>query len=219
VEESVSSDFEAQRERMVKEQIEKRGVKDVKVLQALRRVARHKFVPEQYRSQAYMDCPLPIGAGQTISQPFIVAFMTEILGLNSSKKVLEVGTGSGYQAAILAEICDKVYTIEIIESLGEKARDLLSRLGYSNIHVRIGDGYKGWKESSPFDAIIVTCAPTHIPDPLKDQLTEGGKMIIPVGGARSQELILLVKEKGQLIQRSIFPVRFVPMLKEDRGKY
>jgi protein-L-isoaspartate(D-aspartate) O-methyltransferase len=219
VEESVSSDFEAQRERMVQEQIEKRGVKDVKVLQALRRVARHKFVPEQYRSQAYMDCPLPIGAGQTISQPFIVAFMTEILGLNSSKKVLEVGTGSGYQAAILAEICDKVYTIEIIESLGEKARDLLSRLGYSNIHVRIGDGYKGWKESSPFDAIIVTCAPTHIPDPLKDQLTEGGKMIIPVGGAGSQELILLVKEKGQLIERSIFPVRFVPMLKEDRGKY
>lgn len=219
VEESVSSDFETQRERMVQEQIQKRGVKDTKVLQALRSVERHRFVPEPYRSQAYMDYPLPIGEGQTISQPYIVAFMTELLGLDDSKKVLEIGTGSGYQAAVLAEICDEVYTIEIVESLGIRAANLLSRLGYSNIHVKIGDGYKGWKEFSPFDAIIVTCAPTRIPDPLKEQLAEGGRMVVPVGGEDGQELVLLVKEKGQLVQRTMLPVRFVPMLKENRGRY
>lgn len=213
------SDFKAQRERMVREQMEARGIRNPKVLEALRKVERHRFVPEPYRPQAYMDHPLPIGAGQTISQPYIVALMTEVLNLDSSKKVLEVGTGSGYQAAVLAEICDSVYTIEIIESLGEKAKELLARLGYKNVHVKIGDGYKGWKAFSPFDGIIVTCAPTHIPEPLKEQLAEGGKMVIPVGGRQVQELVLLSKEKGRLVQRSILPVRFVPMLKGNGGTY
>lgn len=213
------SDFKAQRERMVREQMEARGIRNPKVLEALRKVERHRFVPEPYRPQAYMDHPLPIGAGQTISQPYIVALMTEVLNLDSSKKVLEVGTGSGYQAAVLAEICDSVYTIEIIESLGKKAKELLTQLGYKNVHVKIGDGYKGWKAFSPFDGIIVTCAPTHIPEPLKEQLAEGGKMVIPVGGRQVQELVLLSKEKGRLVQRSILPVLFVPMLKGNGGTY
>jgi len=166
-----------------------------------------------------MDYPLPIDEEQTISQPYIVALMTEVLDLDSSSKVLEVGTGSGYQAAVLAEICNSVYTIEIIESLGKKAKALLTQLGYKNVHVKIGDGYKGWKAFSPFDGIIVTCAPTHIPEPLKEQLAEGGKMVIPVGGRQVQELVLLSKEKGRLLQRSILPVRFVPMLKGNGGTY
>ena len=215
----LASDFVVQRERMVREQIEARGIKSPKVLEALRKVERHRFVPKPYRLQAYIDYPLPIGEEQTISQPYIVALMTEALDLDSSSKVLEVGTGSGYQAAVLAEICNSVYTIEIIESLGKKAKTLLTQLGYKNVHVKIGDGYKGWEAFSPFDGIIVTCAPTHIPEPLKEQLAEGGKMVIPVGGRQVQELVLLSKEKGRLIQRSIIPVRFVPMLKGNGGTY
>jgi protein-L-isoaspartate(D-aspartate) O-methyltransferase len=218
-EESFALDFKAQRERMVREQIEARGIKSSEVLDALRKVERHRFVPKRYRLQAYMDYPLPIGAGQTISQPYVVALMTEVLDLDSSKKVLEIGTGSGYQAAVLAEICRGVYTIEIIESLGKKAEGLFSQLGYSNVRVRIGDGYQGWKAFSPFDGIIVTCAPSHIPEPLKEQLAEGGKMVIPVGGRQIQELVLLVKEKGQVKEQSILPVRFVPMLKDGGGVY
>jgi protein-L-isoaspartate(D-aspartate) O-methyltransferase len=209
--------FTARRERMVREQIEARGITDTKVLNALRKVERHRFVPDNLASEAYTDSPLPIGEGQTISQPYIVAFMTQILGLDVTKKVLEVGTGSGYQAAILAEICREVYTVEIIDSLAEQAKQRLSELGYLNIRVKTGDGYQGWKEFAPFDAILVTCAPTHIPDPLKEQLAEGGRMVIPVGERRVQELVLLRKEKGRLIQESVLPVRFVPMLKDKEN--
>lgn len=205
---------------MVKSQIERRGVKDKKVLEAMMKVERHRFVPETQIREAYDDHPLPIGEGQTISQPYIVAFMTEVLDLDPSDRVLEVGTGSGYQAAVLAGICDSVYTIEIIEPLAIRAKKVLSELGYKNIFVKIGDGYEGWKERSPFDAIIVTCAPTHIPQALKDQLAEGGKMIIPVGGEGFvQELVLLIKEKGAIRQKDILPVRFVPMIRDDGSSY
>lgn len=211
--------FAEQREYMVKSQIERRGVENKKVLDAMRKVERHRFVPENFRSAAYADHALPIGEGQTISQPYIVALMTEVLELDDNKKVLEVGTGSGYQAAVLGEICNKVYTIEIIEILGKRAEKLLKELNYKNVHVKVGDGYKGWKEHAPFDAIIVTCAPTHIPQPLKDQLAEGGKMVIPFGEQFSQELVLLTKEKGKIKQQKIIPVRFVPMIDKEHKKY
>ena len=202
------------RERMVKIQIEARGITDENVLSAMRKVERHRFVPPEYQDQAYGDFPLPIGMRQTISQPYIVALMTEVLDLDSTKKVLEIGTGSGYQAAVLAEICDSVYTIEIIDILGKRAEKLLSIMGYTNIKVKIGDGYQGWKEYVPFDAIIVTCAPLQIPQPLKDQLIEGGKMVIPVGMRFAQELVLLTKIKGKIRKTSIIPVRFVPMIRK-----
>jgi protein-L-isoaspartate(D-aspartate) O-methyltransferase len=184
----------------------------------MRRVPRHEFVPRQLRAAAYDDRPLPIGEDQTISQPYIVALMTEVLDLSPGDKVLEVGTGSGYQAAVLAEITDQVFTIEIIESLGNRARQTLARLGYTGVHVRIGDGYLGWEEHAPFDAIIVTCAPDHIPRPLVDQLVEGGRMVIPVGPRYSQELVLVVKEEGEIHQRDIIPVLFVPMTGEGVGR-
>lgn len=214
-----SDEFEKLRATMVKTQIERRGVKDEKVLNAMRKVERHKFVPEQYIEHSYEDRPLPIGEGQTISQPYIVALMTEVLDLDSTKKVLEVGTGSGYQAAVLAEICDSVYTIEIVEILGKRADKLLSELEYKNIKVKVGDGYKGWEEYSPFDGVIVTCAPSHVPQPLIDQMAENGKMVIPVDVAFGQDLILLIKEGGKLKRESIIPVRFVPMTKEDGTEY
>ncbi|HKL09611.1 MAG TPA: protein-L-isoaspartate(D-aspartate) O-methyltransferase, partial [Bacteroidales bacterium] len=154
-----------------------------------------------------------------ISQPYIVALMTETLELNQNMKVLEIGTGSGYQSAILAEIVNEVYTIEIIESLGQKAEELLAHLDYDNIQVKIGDGYKGWSEKAPFDAIIVTCAPTDIPQPLKEQLKEGGRMIIPIGGSIVQELALLEKKAGQLKKKIVAPVRFVPMVRQDGNQY
>ena len=208
--------FDRQRVRMVREQIENRGVKDPDVLAAMREVERHRFVPVEWRHRAYADSPLPIGEGQTISQPYIVALMTEALDLEEDERVLEVGTGSGYQAAVLAEICRNVYTVEINKRLGERAKDLLSTLGYGNIQVKIGDGYKGWKAFSPFDGIIVTCAPTDIPEPLKAQLAEGGKMVIPVGPGSFQELVVLTKTAaGALEKRTIAPVRFVPMIKKD----
>jgi protein-L-isoaspartate(D-aspartate) O-methyltransferase len=211
--------FKELRENMVRTQIISRGISDKSVIEAMRKVERHLFVPEIHIQNAYGDHPLPIGYGQTISQPYIVAFMTEILRLDENSRVLEVGTGSGYQAAILAEICDSVCTIEIVEELGTKAAQLFKKLGYSNIKVKIGDGYEGWAECSPFDAIIVTCAPTHVPDPLKDQLKEGGRMIIPVGERYVQELVLLTKKKGALKQTSVLPVRFVPMVDEDDRIY
>jgi len=205
---------ESQRLKMIHEQIEKRGIKNPQVLNAFRKVKRHLFVPESYRSMAYADRPLPIGKGQTISQPYIVAYMTEALDLKHTDRVLEVGTGSGYQAAILAEICDMVYSIEIIESLGNTAKKLLKKLGYANVFIKIGDGYQGWKAYAPFDAIIVTCAPTQIPGPLEDQLSEGGRMIIPVGEQYVQELILMEKKNGQLRKKKVLPVMFVPMVNE-----
>jgi protein-L-isoaspartate(D-aspartate) O-methyltransferase len=204
---------------MVESQIRARGVKDPKVLDAMTKVARHRFVPGRVIDQAYDDGPLPIGEGQTISQPYIVALMTELLGLGKNDRVLEIGTGSGYQAAVLAEICS-VYTIEINETLGRRAEKLLTELGYRNIRVKIGDGYKGWPEVAPFDGIIVTCAPTRVPAPLKDQLAEGGRMVIPVGdGLWSQDLVLFKKTRGKLVKASIIPVRFVPMVDEKGKKY
>jgi len=214
---SNSQDYEKLREKMVRNQIEKRGVSDKKVLAALNSVERHLFVPKEYINNAYEDSPLPIGEGQTISQPYIVAFMTEILKLDKTKKILEIGTGSGYQAAVLAEVASKVYTIELIESLGKKAKTLLKKLNYNNVEVKIGDGYQGWEEHAPFDAIIVTCSPTHIPEKLKEQLAEGGLMIIPVGPRFSQELILLKKKNGKIKQTDVIAVRFVPM-KDEKGK-
>lgn len=200
------------REQMVERQIVARGITDEAVLAAMREVPRHQFVPESQRHAAYDDCPLPIGEGQTISQPYIVALMTQALNLAPGEKVLEIGTGSGYQAAVLAEIVDEVYTIEILEDLGRRARETLRRLGYSQVEVKIGDGYLGWEEHAPYDAIIVTCAPEHIPQPLVDQLAEGGRMVIPVGPqGYTQTLTLVEKKGGQVHQKEIIPVLFVPM--------
>ncbi len=213
---AAEKDYSSERERMVIEQIEARGISDPKVLSAMRTVKRHHFVPEALRSSAYGDHPLPIGEGQTISQPYIVALMTEVIKPKPNMKVLEIGTGSGYQAAVLAELCRSVYTIEIVEILGRKAEKILSRL-YKNVHVRIGDGYQGWPEVAPFDAILVTCAPTKVPQPLADQLKEGGRMVIPVGEAGVQELVVLIKKGGRLERHEIITVRFVPMM-DRKGK-
>lgn len=204
--------FQDLRELMVQRQIAARGITDRAVLAAMRKVPRHEFVPESLRPRAYDDRPLPIGEGQTISQPYIVALMTEVLRLKPGEKVLEVGTGSGYQAAVLAEVIDEVYTIEILEGLGRRAQETLKRLGYSQVEVKIGDGYLGWEEHAPYDAIIVTCAPEHIPKPLVDQLAEGGRMIIPVGPqGYTQTLTLVEKKDDQVRRREIIPVLFVPM--------
>src|SRR5438309_9490674 len=208
------ADFPAQRERMVKEQIVMRGVVEERVLAAMRKVPREEFVPAEFRAESYTDRPLPIGYDQTISQPFIVAFMTEQLRPQPADRVLEISTGSGYQAAILAELVSEVYSIEIIEPLAKTAEVTLQRLGYKNVNVKAGDGYKGWPEHAPFDAVTVTCSPDHVPRPLVDQLKEGGRMIIPVGGFGDQELYLLEKKNGQLEQRAVLPVRFVPMAGE-----
>jgi protein-L-isoaspartate(D-aspartate) O-methyltransferase len=211
--------FEKQRERMVSVQIKARGITDENVLKAMKKVERHRFVGQQYRRQAYEDYPLPIGEGQTISQPYIVALMTQVLNLDDTKKVLEIGSGSGYQTAVLAEICHSVYTIELVDTLGKKAAKLLADMGYGNIKVKVGDGYQGWEKYSPFDAIIVTCAPTHVPQALKEQLAEGGRMIIPVGEQFAQELVLLTKQKGELMKDAVIPVRFVPMMRRDGKPY
>jgi len=201
---------------MVKAQIEARGVRDPQVLAAMRNVPRHWFVPASQASKAYADRPLPIGHSQTISQPFIVGKMTELLQLTPGEKVLEIGTGSGYQAAVLAELTDKVFTIEIVEPLAKQTIQLLRRRGYHQIQTRIGDGYRGWPSEAPFDAIIVTCAPDNVPKPLTEQLAPGGRLCIPVGsGWIAQELIVLEKQTdGKLIRRTVFPVRFVPMTGE-----
>lgn len=204
---------------MVEQQIAARGVTDEKVLAAMRKVERHQFVPREYQKFAYSDRPLPIGEGQTISQPYVVAFMTEILNLKKDDKILEIGTGSGYQAAILAELSDYVWTIEVNPHLAARAEEALVNNGYEKVHVKVGDGFEGWPEYAPFDAVIVTCAPSDVPAPLREQLAEGGRMIIPVGGGFSQELILLKKIEGKLVRREVLPVRFVPMINQDGVRY
>jgi protein-L-isoaspartate(D-aspartate) O-methyltransferase len=212
------SDFAAQRQRMVEQQLKTRGIKDERVLAAMAKVPREEFVPAVARVEAYEDGPLPIGYDQTISQPYIVGFMTEQVRPTPSDRVLEIGTGSGYQAAILAELVTDVYTIEIVEPLAKAAEATLQRLGYKNVHLKVGDGYKGWPEEAPFDAIIATCAPDKVPQPLVDQLKDGGRMVIPVGERFAQQLYLLEKKDGQLKESVTLPVRFVPMLREPQKK-
>ncbi len=208
--------YTSARQLMVTEQLQGRDIVDPAVLQAMSRVPRHEFLPESQRRLGYTDQPLFIGHGQTISQPYIVALMTQVLELKQNESVLEIGTGSGYQAAVLAELTDMVYTIEIVEPLAVRARETLERLGYDQVHVRIGDGYRGWPDHAPFDAIIVTAAPDHIPQPLIDQLAIGGRMVIPVG-TYYQELMLLRKDAdGTLTREKGIPVRFVPMTGEAR---
>jgi len=203
--------YSSLRERMVKEQIIERGISDRATLNAMRKVPRHLFVPADIADEAYDDNPLPIGYGQTISQPYIVAYMTEISRPTPKKKVLEIGTGSGYQAAVIAEITDTVYTIEIIPELAKEATERFKKLGYKNIITRYGDGYQGWPEHSPFDIIIVTAAAEKIPQPLLDQLAENGRLVIPVGGPYAvQELVLVVKKNGKTESKRLTYVRFVP---------
>jgi protein-L-isoaspartate(D-aspartate) O-methyltransferase len=196
---------------MVESQIVARGVEDQRVIQAMLKVPRHEFIPEEYSQYAYYDSPVPIGYGQTISQPYIVALMTEELSLSTADRVLEVGTGSGYQAAVLAEIVREVFTIEIVEPLGREAEQRLRDLGYDNIKVKIGDGYEGWEEYAPYDRVIVTCAPTDIPRPLIEQMKEGGIMVIPVGSAGFQYLYRVKKYMGDAETEKIIPVSFVPL--------
>lgn len=204
----------AARARMVHEQIVARGISDPRVLDAMARVPRHEFIPVGRRGEAYEDWPLPIGYGQTISQPYIVAFMTAALAPRPGDRVLEIGTGSGYQAAVLANLVAEVYTLEIVEPLAQRAEADLKRLGYGNVKVRAGDGYQGWPEAAPFDAIIVTCAPEAVPQALVEQLKEGGRMIIPVGSQwGAQELYLLRKTATGMKRQGVLPVRFVPMVK------
>lgn len=217
---SEESTFASARAAMVSEQIAARGIKAPEVLDAMRRVPRHRFVPEAEQRHAYRDMPLPIGRGQTISQPYIVALMTELVEPRAESRVLEIGTGSGYQAAVLAEIVDHVYSIEIEDELARTARALLDELGYDNVTVRAGDGYGGWPEHAPFDIIVVTAAPDHVPQALIDQLKPGGSMIVPVGPTYSvQELRLIEKDaNGRLRQKNVAPVRFVPLRREDLAK-
>ena len=206
-------------QQMVQRQLRAREISDQRVLAAMVKVPREEFVPSNLRGASYEDRPLPIGYGQTISQPYIVAFMTEQLRLSKNHRILEIGTGSGYQAAILAELAAEVYSIEIVEPLAKIAEATLQRLDYKNVHVKAGDGYQGWPERAPFDAVIVTCAPDHVPQPLIDQMKEGGRMIIPVGGGLGyQQLYLLEKKNGKLQRRAVLPVRFVPMTGEATKK-
>lgn len=203
--------YRVERERMVEQQIFSRGVKHKATLDAMRKVPRHLFVPSSHVHNAYRDSPLPIGHGQTISQPFIVAYMTEIVNPKPGQVVLEIGTGSGYQAAVLAEIVGEVYTVEIIPQLAASSKQLLNELNYNNIHVKSADGYYGWEEAGPFDAIVVTAAAEHIPPPLIDQLKDGGKMISPVGTPFFvQQLMLVEKNKEKTTTKTLMPVRFVP---------
>jgi len=211
------------RERMVAQQIEARGVRSERVLEAMRRVPRHAFAPETPAAAAYDDRPHPIGHGQTISQPYIVALMTELADIAPGERVLEVGTGSGYQAAVLGEIADEVYSIEIVEPLAERARAILAERGYDNVHVRAGDGYRGWPEAAPFDAILVTAAAPRVPQPLVDQLAVGGRLVIPVDAGRAglfgsgQWLELHIRTEDGIERDRSIPVRFVPMTGEVRG--
>ena len=208
--------FKAEREKMVRETIANRDIKDPRVLEAMRKVERHRLVPPEQRSRSYEDNPLPIGFEQTISQPFIVAAMTEAAQLTQGEKVLEIGTGSGYQAAVLAELGGvEVYSIEIVEPLAKRTHELLDRMGYKDkLNLRIGDGYKGWPEAAPFDAIIVTAAPEKIPQPLIDQLAVGGRLVIPVGKAGDQDLRVITRGKDGTTSESLMGVRFVPMTGE-----
>lgn len=212
-----AADYAAQRAEMVDRQIAARGVTNERVLAAVRKVPRHLFVPDSEKRNAYRDTPLPIGEGQTISQPYIVALMTELARPDESDRVLEIGTGSGYQAAVLAEIVQHVYTIEIEPTLAQQAASVLQKSGYRNVTVRTGDGYAGWAEHAPFDIVIVTAAPDHIPQPLLDQLKPGGRMIAPIGPVHgTQELRVFEKDStGIITSRSITPVRFVPLRRRD----
>lgn len=208
--------YQEEREQMVRTQIENRGIDDPVVLRAMRTVPRHEFAPEHPPERTYQDRPLPIGHGQTISQPFIVAYMTALLQPDASERALEVGTGSGYQAAVLAEIVDTVYTIEIIPELAESAEEKLNRLGYENVVIKTGDGYQGWEAHAPFDIIVVTAAPEEVPPPLIEQLKDGGRMVIPTGpSGGTQMLTLITKEDGEVNTRSLTPVRFVPFQRSE----
>ncbi len=208
--------YRERREAMVKYQIEKRGVKDTVVLKAMRNVKRHQFVPENRVADAYADRPLPIGYGQTISQPYIVAYMTEVIQPKPGFKVLEIGTGSGYQAAVLAEIVKEVYTIEIVTELGNTAAERLKKLGYVKAKVKIADGYHGWKEHAPFDAIVVTAATEYVPPPLIEQLKDGGKMVIPVGSPFMTQMLMLIEKKGKkTTTKNLIPVAFVPFTRKQ----
>lgn len=209
--------YALKRQQMVKEQIISRGIKDKNIINAMLKVPRHMFVPENERNYAYIDSPLAIGEGQTISQPYIVACMSEALNLKSDDKVLEIGTGSGYQAAILAEIAKEVCTIEIIKTLADTAEDTLNNLGYKNIKVRCADGYLGWPDEAPFDAIIITAAPRKIPEPLVEQLKIGGRMILPLGDMY-QELVFITKTKEGMVKKNLGAVSFVPMTGEIENK-
>ncbi|MCX8057737.1 MAG: protein-L-isoaspartate(D-aspartate) O-methyltransferase [Ignavibacteria bacterium] len=211
-----NDEFRKQREKMVNSQIKARGITDESVLDAMRKVPRHLFVPKSRISEAYYDGPLPIGYGQTISQPYIVAYMTEVINPKKCRKVLEIGTGSGYHAAVLAEIVDSVYSIEIITELYKEAKERLEKLGYKNIKLKNGDGYYGWKEHAPFDAIVVTAAAEFVPPPLIEQLKEGGKIVIPIGSPFfTQTLVLVEKREEKIYSKNLMPVRFVPFV---RGK-
>jgi protein-L-isoaspartate(D-aspartate) O-methyltransferase len=212
--------WQAARQRMVERQLAARGVKDGRVLAALGKVPRHEFVPANRRAEAYDDRPLPIGQGQTISQPYLVAFMTEAIGPRPGQRVLEVGTGSGYQAAVLAELVGAVYTVELLPDLAAAAGKRLARLGYRNVHVKAGDGYLGWPDQGPFDAVVVTCGAKEVPRPLLEQLKPGGKMVIPVGEAGAvQTLRLLTKGPGGKMEvRDLLPVRFVPLRRAGEAK-
>jgi protein-L-isoaspartate(D-aspartate) O-methyltransferase len=201
-----------ERNRMVDDQIIPRGVRDERVLAALRKVPRHEFIPEAIRGMAYADNALPIGEGQTISQPYMVARMTELLELKGIERVLEIGTGSGYQAAVLAELCDKVYTVERIKTLADRARAALDRLGYRSVAIKVYDGTYGWKDMAPFDAILVTAGSPDIPAPLVEQLKEGGKMVIPVGARYGQELIRIIKTAEGTMKELSIPCVFVPLI-------
>lgn len=209
--------FSHMRGHMVDSQIEARGVRDPRVLAAMRTVPRHLFVPEALRGEAYEDHPLPIGGGQTISQPYIVALMSELLDLDGSERVLEIGTGSGYQAAVLGELAKDVFSMEIVPVLAERSEKQLKDMGYKNIRVICGDGYAGWPEEAPFDAVIVTAAPDHVPDALVSQLKPGGRIVVPVGRG-SQDLVLGVKIETGLSTESVIPVRFVPMVKGKENR-
>jgi len=215
--EDENKDYAQLRRDMVINQIETRHITDSSVIKAMLKVPRHLFVPDSMKRLAYIDSPLPIGNDQTISQPYIIALMTSLLNLRGNEKVLEIGTGSGYQAAVLAEIVDSVFTIEIIDSLAAHAEKILKQLHYTNVIVKCGDGYLGWKEHIPFDAIIVTCAPSKIPPPLLEQLADNGKMVIPVG-TLWQELLLITKINGKIKKEKIAPVRFVPMTGDSAKK-
>ncbi len=210
-------EYARRRMNMVDNQIRARGIRDPRVLEVMRKVPRHEFVPADQAANAYDDNPLPIGLGQTISQPYIVAYMTEQLQVTPQSKVLEIGTGSGYQAAVLAELAKEVYSIEIVPDLARRSKETLATLGYSNVHVRAGDGYRGWPEQAPFDRIIVTAAPDHVPQPLVDQLAVGGRLIIPVGDYYQQILILTKTPRGVVEEKTI-DVVFVPMTGEAQKK-
>ena len=213
---AAAQNYSAQRNRMVETQIQRRGIEDEAVLRAMRTVPRHRFVPERYVQHAYEDRPLPIGYGQTISQPYIVAYMTELVRPRPGQRILEIGTGSGYQAAVLAEIVDSVFTIEIVPELATAVTGRLDRLGYDTVTVKHADGYHGWAEHAPFDAIVVTAAAEHVPPPLIEQLKDGGRMIIPVGSPFfTQTLMLVEKRNGEVRTRSIIPVRFVPFTRAN----